>query len=137
MFVLFSAKERYFMDNTDYTAKALRNRQKRKRQVRYHTITLILSLFILITISFLFASFSTEANDLEHQPSYKYYKSVEITKGDTLWSIANDNFDSEHYKDLHEYVTEVKKLNTLSSDDIVAGNFVIVPYYAPEFVGER
>ncbi|MCI8967593.1 MAG: LysM peptidoglycan-binding domain-containing protein [Lachnospiraceae bacterium] len=125
------------MDNTDYTAKALRNRQKRKRQVRYHTITLILSLFILITISFLFASFSTEANDLEHQPSYKYYKSVEITKGDTLWSIANDNFDSEHYKDLHEYVTEVKKLNTLSSDDIVAGNFVIVPYYAPEFVGER
>lgn len=125
------------MDNTDYTAKALRNRQKRKRQVRYHTITLILSLFILITISFLFASFSTEANDLEHQPFYKYYKSVEITKGDTLWSIANDNFDSEHYKDLHEYVTEVKKLNTLSSDDIVAGNFVIVPYYAPEFVGER
>ena len=47
------------MDNTDYTAKALRNRQKRKRQVRYHTITLILSLFILITIPLLFASFST------------------------------------------------------------------------------
>ena len=125
------------MDNTDYTAKALRNRQKRKRQVRYHTITLILSLFILITIPLLFASFSTEANDLEHQPSYKYYKSVEITKGDTLWSIASDNFDSGPYKDLHEYVTEVKKLNTLSSDDIVTGNFVIVPYYAPEFVGGR
>ena len=125
------------MDNTDYTAKALRNRQKRKRQVRYHTITLILSLVILITIPLLFASFSTEANDLEHQPSYKYYKSVEITKGDTLWSIASDNFDSGHYKDLHEYVTEVKKLNTLSSDDIVTGNFVIVPYYAPEFVGGR
>ena len=115
------------MDNTDYTAKALRNRQKRKRQVRYHTII----------IPLLFASFSTEANDLEHQPSYKYYKSVEITKGDTLWSIASDNFDSGHYKDLHEYVTEVKKLNTLSSDDIVTGNFVIVPYYAPEFVGGR
>lgn len=124
------------MNNTDYTTKSLLNRQKRKRQVRQHIIVLILSLFIIITVSFLFISFSTEANDLEHQPSYKYYKSVEISKGDTLWSIANDNYDSAHYKDIHEYITEVKKLNTLTSDEIVTGNYVIVPYYASEFVND-
>lgn len=124
------------MNNTDYTTKSLLNRQKRKRQVRQRIIVLILSLFIIVTISFLFISFSTEANDLEHQPSYKYYKSVEISKGDTLWSIANDNYDSAHYKDIQEYITEVKKLNTLTSDEIVTGNYVIVPYYASEFVND-
>lgn len=124
------------MSNTNYAAKALINRQKRKRQVRHHIIALSLSLFMIVAISFLFLSFSTEANDLDHQPSYKYYKSIEISKGDTLWSIANDNFDAAHYKDMQEYITEVKKLNTLSSDDIVAGNYVIVPYYASEFVSD-
>lgn len=124
------------MNNTDYTTKALINRQKRKRQVRRHRLALILSLFMIITVSFLLISFSTEANDMEHQPSYKYYKSVEIAKGDTLWSIASDNFDSAHYRDINEYVSEVKKLNTLSSDEIVAGRYVIVPYYASEFIDD-
>lgn len=124
------------MNNADYTTRALMNRQKRKQQVRNHMIALFASLFLIIAIaiSILLISFSTEANDMEHQPSYKYYKSIEISKGDTLWSIANDNFDSDHYKDTYEYVTEVKKLNALISDDIVAGSHLIVPYYAPEFV---
>ncbi|MDE5695853.1 MAG: LysM peptidoglycan-binding domain-containing protein [Lachnospiraceae bacterium] len=121
------------MNNTDYTTKALINRQKRKRQVRNHIMAVLLSLVLILAISLLFISFSTEANDMEHQPSYKYYKSIEISKGDTLWSIANDNFDSAHYKNIHEYVTEVKKLNSLTSDNIVAGSHVIVPYYASDF----
>lgn len=121
------------MNNTDYTTKALINRQKRKKQVRNHIMAVLLSLVLILAISLLFISFSTEANDMEHQPSYKYYKSIEISKGDTLWSIANDNFDSAHYKNIHEYVTEVKKLNSLTSDNIVAGSHVIVPYYASDF----
>ena len=124
------------MNHTDYATKALINRQKRKKQVRYHIIAMILSLLLILTISILFISFSTEANDMEHQPSYKYYKSIEISRGDTLWSIANDNFDAAHYKDIHEYVTEVKMLNALNSDNIIAGSYVIVPYYASEFVSE-
>lgn len=124
------------MNHTDYTTKALINRQNRKRQVRRHRIALIVSLFMIITVSILLISFSTEANDMEHQPSYKYYKSVEIEKGDTLWSIANVNFDPAHYKDINEYVSEVMKLNTLYSDDIVAGHYVIVPYYTSEFVSD-
>lgn len=122
------------MNNPDYATKALINKQKRKRQLRHHIIALVLSLFMIISGPFLFLSFSTEANDLDHQPSYKYYKSVEISKGDTLWSIAYNNFDPAHYKDIQEYITEVKKVNDLTSDHIVAGNYVIVPYYASEFI---
>lgn len=125
------------MNHTDYTARALINRQKRQRQLRYHFMAAILSLVLILAISILFISFSTEANDMEHQPSYKYYKSIKISKGDTLWSIANDHYDSDHYKDINAYVAEVKKLNSLTSDNIVAGNYVIVPYYASEFVSDQ
>ena len=120
------------MSNTDYVTKSLLNYQKRIRQVRFQIA--VLSLFMITSISLLLISFSTEANDMEHQPSYKYYKSIEISRGDTLWSIANDNFDAEHYKDTNAYVAEVKKLNALSSDEIVAGSHIIVPYYSSEFV---
>ena len=123
------------MNHTDYTTKALINRQNRKRQVRRHRSALIVSLFMIITVSILLISFSTEANDTT-QSEYKYYTSIQIREGDTLWSIANVNFDPAHYKDINEYVSEVMKLNTLYSDDIVAGHYVIVPYYTSEFVSD-
>lgn len=122
--------------NTHYATKSLINRQKRQQQVKRNIITLIVSAFIVITISILLASFSTEANDMEHQPSYKYFKSIEIAKGDTLWSIANDNIDYEHYKNTFEYVNEVKQMNSLTSDKIVAGSYIIVPYYSSEFISD-
>lgn len=122
------------MNNAEYTSKSLINFQKRQRQLRRNIFTLILSLFIIVTASISFLSFSTEANDMEHQPSYKYYKSIEISKGDTLWSIANANYDADHYKNANEYITEVKKLNALTSDNIVTGSHLIVPYYSNEFV---
>ena len=124
------------MMNTNYVTRALINRQRRLNQIKLHTLALAISIITVITLSILLISFSTEANDMEHQPSYKYYKSVEIEKGDTLWSIANVNFDPAHYKDINEYVSEVMKLNTLYSDDIVAGHYVIVPYYTSEFVSD-
>lgn len=122
------------MNNTDYITRSLINLQKRQRQVRRNVLTLIISLFIMVAATISFLSFSTEANDMEHQPSYKYYKSIEISKGDTLWSIASANFDADHYKDMNEYVAEVKRLNALTSDNIVIGSHIIVPYYSSEFV---
>ena len=73
---------------------------------------------------------------MEHQPSYKYFKSVEVAKGDTLWSIAKDNIDYEYYKNTYDYVNEVKRMNSLTSDRIVAGSYIIVPYYSSEFVSD-
>lgn len=125
------------MNNTDYITKSLINCLNRQRQVRRNIAALIISLFIIIAASISFLSFSTEANDMEHQLSYKYYKSIEISKGDTLWSIANANFDADHYKDVNEYVAEVKQLNALTSDNIVSGSHIIVPYYSSEFMNQH
>ena len=120
--------------NTHYATKAMLHRRKRQQQVKRNIMTLIISALAIISLSILLISFSTEANDMEHQPSYKYFKSVEVAKGDTLWSIANDNIDYEHYKNTYEYVSEVKKMNSLTSDRIVAGSYIIIPYYSSEFV---
>ena len=122
--------------NTHYATKAMLHRQKRQQQVKRNIMTLIISALAIISLSILLISFSAEANDMEHQPSYKYFKSVEIAKGDTLWSIAKDNIDYEYYKNTYDYVNEVKRMNSLTSDRIVAGSYIIVPYYSSEFVSD-
>lgn len=76
------------MMNTNYVTRALINRQKRLNQIKLHILALSISVVTVITLSILLISFSTEANDRVHEPAYKYYKSIEITNGDTLWSIA-------------------------------------------------
>lgn len=75
------------MSNIPYATRALINRQRRMKQVRRNFAALTVSLLLGIMISIFLISFSTEANDMEHQPTYKYYKSIEVAKGDTLWSL--------------------------------------------------
>jgi hypothetical protein len=55
--------------------------------------------------------------------------SLEIQKGDTLWSIASA-FYTNDYDDMNEYIEEIKDSNGMISDQINTGNFIIVPYYA-------
>lgn len=93
-----------------------------------------LSLIIILSISLFINSFSTKASDNDNIMAYKYYKSIEIKKGDTLWSIANEYMDDEHYKNKSEYIKEVKQINSLKSDKIVSGRHIIVPYYSYEFL---
>jgi LysM repeat protein len=59
----------------------------------------------------------------------KLVTSVEVEKGDTLWSIASE-YISDEYADMNEYIEEIRDSNNLASDEIHTGNFIIVPYYA-------
>ena len=58
----------------------------------------------------------------------KYYKSIEITDGDTLWSIAKENM-SEEYDSVYAYIEEVMEMNNLESDQIHSGQYLTVAYY--------
>jgi hypothetical protein len=83
-------------------------------------------LFAVILFSVLFITKTVTAQrDGERA---KLVTSIEVKKGDTLWSIASD-FISDEYNDMNEYITEIKVSNGMTSDDIHAGNFIIVPYY--------
>jgi len=59
---------------------------------------------------------------------------VQVEAGDTLWSISEEYADELHYSSNKEYINEVKMMNKLRSDEIVSGQYLIVPYYSYEFV---
>jgi hypothetical protein len=83
-----------------------------------------------VTAAILLVSLSVQANEKNSQPSHKYYKSIEIKKGDTLWSIAKDYSDDKYYENTSEYIKEVRSINSLTSDNIIAGSYIIVPYFS-------
>lgn len=60
--------------------------------------------------------------------SHKTFKSVEIKAGDTLWSIASEYYTKE-YKDIRNYIEVIKDCNSLKSDTIHSGCYLIIPYY--------
>ncbi len=92
-------------------------------------IGLIGGLLLILLILFSMFFFTKTVTAKGSHDRVKLVASVEIKKGDTLWSIAN-RYMSEEYKDLDEYVEEIMDSNGLSSDRIHAGNYIIVPYYA-------
>ena len=64
---------------------------------------------------------------------YKYYKNVEIQNDDTLWDLAKENY-CKNKQSIKEYMNEVKSINHLTDDSIVAGNYLVLPYYSETFV---
>ena len=97
------------------------------------------AIFTLITLCTLmgclhFGKLSTDAQgNLEEDPvSFKYYKSIEIEDGDTLWGIA-EKYMSNEYDSVQEYIAELKEINQLVTDDIQSANYLTVVYFDSEF----
>lgn len=63
----------------------------------------------------------------EYYGDRKKFTSVEVMHGDTLWSIAEDNKTGNYTT--KALVEEIKHANGLKGDKIIAGNYLIVPYY--------
>ena len=74
-----------------------------------------------------------QACDISVGNIYKYYKSIEIQPGDTLWDIAESTMTSE-YDSVQEYVQVLKEMNNLDSDDIQAGQYLMIAYNDTEFL---
>ncbi len=91
---------------------------------------LIILCGVLLGSSIMASGRSTASKD---HPSYKYYTSIQIEKGDTLWSIA-DTYMTSEYDSIQDYIREIKELNHLGPDDIHAGQYLTIPYYSGEFL---
>lgn len=85
-----------------------------------------LSLLVIMVIVFSLTKVNA-ANDKLHE--HKYYISIQINTGDTLTSIAN-RYITDEYSSTGDYIKEVKKINNLGDDTIIAGNYIIVPVYS-------
>jgi len=105
------------------------NRVTRQMDRRRYDI-IVMTLCLTIAVAVTYGSFiSIAKSNTESKPIYKYYTSIQIQSGDTLWDLANDYVTSE-YHSINEYINEVKKLNSLETDDIHAGQYLTVPYYS-------
>lgn len=63
---------------------------------------------------------------------YKYYTSIQIEPGSSLWDIA-EKYASSEYESLEAYIQEVRQINHLDEDTIYAGSYLCIPYYSSEY----
>lgn len=107
-----------------------RARARKKRLARRRIALTILSLCISLIISLGFFGGQAKAASDNTITVYKYYKSVYVSKEDTLWSYAEQYAPNDNYT---KYINEVKTMNGLGSDDISVGMCLVIPYYSTVF----
>lgn len=66
------------------------------------------------------------------EKEYKYYTSIEIQEGDSLWSIAEKYCDDKH-DNINEFIKRVQKMNNLSDSNIQCGTYLMIYYYSDEY----
>ncbi len=102
--------------------------QAKKQLIRFMTALVI----IIVTVCVILFTNKTVTNADESGEAAKlnkYYKTITIESGDTLWSIAKE-YKSGEYKNTKEYVDELMSMNNLHSDEIMSGQKLLVAYFA-------
>lgn len=59
------------------------------------------------------------------------YKEDYILKGDTLWSIAENEIRTNEYyqnKDIRDVIFDIKKINHLQDGNLTIGQKILIPY---------
>jgi hypothetical protein len=65
-------------------------------------------------------------------PLHKYYTSIRVEKGDSLWSIADD-YIIDGVQSREDFIDEVCTLNHISQQDMLhSGDHLVVMYYSDE-----
>ncbi|MCI8930449.1 MAG: LysM peptidoglycan-binding domain-containing protein [Lachnospiraceae bacterium] len=106
----------------------IRRQRERKRNIILAFCTFCLILILSLTIN----SFLSNAKT-NKEMTCKYYKSIMIEEGDTLWSIASQNLNDVNINiTISAYIKEIMKMNGLQSDRITAGMYLVIPYYSSD-----
>ena len=106
-----------------------RNRIRRQRQLRCRVF--LFAGVMLVMLSLAGGSFIVRAQDACSEPLYKYYTSIPIEDGDSLWSVAEDY--GTGYDSGRDFIQEVIRINHLTDESLRRGDHLIVPYYSREF----
>ena len=109
--------------------KRLHKASKRRRQVDLSRLLLaVVAAVIVAGCSTFVGTGFVDAHDMKDVVMHKYYKSIEISSGDSLWSIAKEHM-TEEYDSVYEYIEEVMEINNLDSDQIQYGQHLTIAYY--------
>lgn len=119
--------------NHKISERANENLRKREAIVSKQRNNFMIAFIVFVSLSILFGtSINALASSKEDTSSYhKYYTSIQIESGDTLWDIA-DRYTKHLNISKLEYIDEICQINGISKDEIIAGEYIVVPYYSNE-----
>ena len=95
---------------------------RKSRQLTLYTILIAILAIIFLMI---FSPTKTTSAQIEGKKSVK---TVLVCEGDSLWSIAQDNY-TELDGSLQEYMAEIRATNQMTSDAVRVGSYLVIPYY--------
>lgn len=110
------------------------NKIRRQRELKRHMFISLFTLCIAFTLAFGIFSIKTSAKDTSEIIEIKYYTSITVSEGDSLWSIAKEYMGS-HYTSAEAYINEVVNMNSLTNETIYTGQHLIIPYFSAEYKG--
>lgn len=119
--------------NDKISKRANESLRKREAVVRRQRGLIAIAIILVVTLGILLgSSMNTLASSGKDISSYnKYYTSIRVESGDTLWTIA-DKYVGGFNVSKSDYIAEVCQINGISEDNIYAGDNIIVPYYSQE-----
>ena len=103
------------------------NRRQRESIQKKLTILFCSIIAVIMICSIMFGTINAQA--APSKTANKYYTSIQLESGDTLWAIATE-YITDDYTDMNEYIREVCSINHIAEDEIHAGQYIVVPYYA-------
>lgn len=117
--------------NEKISERANERLMQREAVVRKQKNLVILFIILLLSLGILLGGSvnALASSDTDIASCNKYYTSIQVQSGDTLWSIADAYIDGYTITKL-EYISEVCKLNGICEDEIHAGDYIVVPYYS-------
>ena len=98
-----------------------------RHQKRVIGITLILIISIGIILGTSIIAFADSKNKIPEQE--KYYTSIQVQPGDTLWNIAKEYTLGTDIT-IEEYINEICEINQINQDQICSGDYIVVSYYS-------
>ncbi|HJD40094.1 MAG TPA: LysM peptidoglycan-binding domain-containing protein [Candidatus Blautia stercoripullorum] len=103
----------------------------RERQ-RKISLAVLLCVAVIAAIAISFSMASTAEAGTAESSRYKYYTSIQVEPGSSLWDIA-EKYASSEYESLEAYIREVRRINHLDGDTIYAGSYLCIPYYSSAY----
>ena len=91
------------------------NRRQRELEQKRIAVLFCSIVAVVMICSILFGTINTQAAPAE--VTTKYYTSIQIESGDTLWSIASE-YMTDEYIDINDYIEEICTINHISKDEI-------------------